>query len=605
MNAHSYVQTNFSIEEDIHAAIATPQPRLCDVCTEDREATHKCTQCQQRFFSPCCRVHDSANGCRGHTVVSLGHGEDAECGDTSESGQKKKEEMCPKHPDQRLMLHCSMCDVKICFQCKLSQHEGHPTQDLVDVQAKVKASLQGTLGKVEQQMQQIDQVVLAAEDQCSKLQQQQKKTEQELKHHADTLHQWVDQVKDEAVARVQSVTEGMVTALQGRIQQLRNILTTLHAQRDHTTRVLKDGEDADMASLESQLNAGDFEGVDLKKIEKELTTEIPAFNIKRNNTSVNELQLRSFVGILDPVAAGGGDGGPQSADRSASAVTLSDVSITEKRPPRRIVYSRNPQSTVLSICPVSKGRLWIKYKPGCNNSVVMKLFDIQGQELKKINKTDDGKLVAVNEDDIVSHQNGRQLHLIKPDGTVTTHYLEFNIGSIATCAEDGQMYIRESNKPTLYQVQLTGTDKLLCSKQNIAFRCNTQIKTGYSNPYVVSSEHCHLSDVSSAGQYFAFIVDNTVNLHARTATSGCLLYASYTPTNKLVSTRFCKISEQEVLLVLTEDKVHVLDHSDCDHFLCYLDTGNLKLDRASCLGTDYHRHVWIGCMGGTVVQVDL
>ena len=556
-------------------------------------------------------MHDSVSACCGHTVVSLGQGEEAGCGDPSESGKSKKEEMCPKHPDQ---------------------HEGHPTQDLVDVQAKVKANLQGTLGRVERKMQQIDQAVLAAEDRCSKLQQQQQKTEQELKHHADKLHQWVDQAQDEAVASVQSMTEGMVTALQGRIQQLRNTHTTLQAQRDHTIQVLKDGKNDDMVSLEFQLNASDFEGADLKKIEKELNTEIPAINIKRNNTAVSPLQLRSFVGVLQPVqqsdasmtqqtiaaegddvtqvgdrpastttmhdvsitpgsVVAGGGGDTQSTDRSASAATLSDVSITEKRPPRRIVYSRNPQSTVLSICPISKDRLWICYKPGKDSVTMMKLFDIQGQELKKIDKSDVYKLFTVNEDVLVYHLFSKQLDWIKPDGTVTTHTLEFGISDIAACAEDGQLYLREMGKDELYQVQITVTDKLHCSKQNLVLK--------------EQPDWSCLRDVSSAGQYFAFIRDGTAKVYGRTENHDSVLHATYKPTKQLVSAQFCKISGQEVLLVLTEDKVHVVDHTDGDHFLHYLDTGDLKLDSARCLSTDYHRHVWIGCKGGTVVQVDL
>ena len=589
-------------------------------------------QCQQRYCSPCRRVHDSVTGCRGHTVVSLGQGEEAGCGETSESGESKKEEMCPKHPSQQLLLHCSKCEVKICFQCKLTLHEGHPTQDLEDVQAKVKASLQGTLGRVEQQIQQIDQVVLAAKDRCSKLQQQQQKTEQELKHHADTLHQWVDQAQEEAVVSVQSVMDGMVTALQGRIQQLCNTHTMLQAQRDHTIRVLKDGRDADMASLESQLDASDFEGADLKKIERELNTEIPAFNITRNSSAINPLQLRSFVGVLQPVqqsdasmtqqiiaaegddvtqagdrpaptttmhdvsitpgsVVAGGGGDAQSTDRSASAATLSDVSITEKRPPRRIVYSRNPQSTVFYICPISKGRLWIRYKPANDSVIMMKLFDVQGQELNKINKANGGRLFAISEDNIVTDRPSKVLDWIKPDGTVTTHTLEFGISDIAACAEDEQLYAREFGKIELYEVQFTVTDKLHCSKQNLVFKN-------------MPDQYC-LCDVSSAGQYFAFIKDGTAKVYARTENHGSVLYASYKPTKPPMSARFCKISGQEVLLVLTGDKVHVVDHTDGGHFLHYLDTGDLKLDSARCLSTDYHRHVWIGCKGGTVVQVDL
>ena len=525
------MQTNFYIEEDVHAATATPQPRLCDVCAEDREATHTCMQCQQRYCSPCCRVHDSFTLNRAHTVVSRGQVEEAGCGDPSKPGEKKKEEMCPKHPDQPLLLHCSKCEVKICFQCKLTQHEGHPTQDLVDVQAKVKASLQGTLGRVERQMQQIDQVVLAAEDRCSKLQQQQQKTEQQLKHHADMLRHWVDQAQDEAVASIQFATEGVLAVLQGRIQQLRNTQATLQAQRDHTMRVLKDGKDADMASLESQLNAGDCEGADLKQIEKELTTETPTFDIKRSSTAVNLLQLRSFVGVLDPVQQSdvsmtqetvGTDGSDmaQGDDKPVSAVTLNSVSVREKNLPREIVYSRNPLSGIHAICPISKGRLWISYTPGGGSAGMMKLFDVQGQVLSTAETTERlHQLCSVGDDNVMGGTlaglSYKWTLVLRPDGCVET--VSSITGTLACCSENGQMYLRESNSRELWQVTFSPDSQQVYTKENLVF------KAWPEGIY-------HLKDVSPAGQYFAFIAEKSARVYTRTTNCRCKLFSSSPPT---------------------------------------------------------------------------
>ena len=549
-------------------------------------------------------MHDSITSSRGHTVVSLGQGEEAGCGDPSKPGEKKKEEMCPKHPDQPLLLHCSKCKVKICFQCKLTQHEGHPTQDFVGVQAKVKASLQGTLGKVERQMQQIDQVVLAAEDRCSKLQQQQQKTEQELKHHADTLHQWVDQVQDEAVASVQSVTEGMVAALQGRIQQLRNTQATLQAQRDHTMRVLKDGKDADMASLESQLNAGDHYDVNLKQVEKELITDIPTFDLKRNSTAVNPLQLRSFVGVLDPVQQSnvsvtqetvGTDGSDttQVDDRPVSAVTLSFVSVREKNAPREIVYSRNPQSVIYAICPISKGRLWISYTPGGESAGMVKLFDVQGQVLGTAETTKGlYQLYHVGDDKVVAKTFRNRLFLVKPDGCVRT--FDMNIQTLAHCSENGQVYLREDKSKELWQVKFSPDSQQVYTKENLVFKAWPENVYG-------------LKDVSPAEQYFSFNACEKASVYTRTTSNGCKLFSTYTADHILEDLCFCRMSGKEVLLVTVwgDNKVHVVDHTDGCLFLHYLDTGHLTLDRPYCLATDYHRQVWIGCHGGKVVVVNL
>ena len=476
---------------------------------------------------------------------------------------------------------------------------------MVDVQAKVKASLHGSLGWVERQMQQIDQAVLAAEDRCSKLQQQQQKTEQELKHHADTLHQWVDQAQGEAVASVQSVTEGMVAALQGRIQQLRNTQATLQAQRDHTMRVLKDGKDADMASLESQLNAGDHYDVNLKQVEKELITDILTFDLKRNSIAVNPLQLRSFLGVLDPVQQSdvsvtqetiGTDGSDttQVDDRPLSAVTLSSVSVREKNPPREIVYSRNPQSVIYAICPISKGRLWISYTPGGGSADMVKLFDVQGQVLGKPETTERlRRLCPVGDDNVVAETLSSDIwSLVKPDGSVRT--FNMNIHTLAHCSENGQVYLREDKSKELWQVKFSPDSQQVYTKEHLVFK-------------TLSEGIYRLKDVSPAGQYFAFNAYQKASVYTRTTNYGCKLFSTYIAAASPSDLCFCRMSGKEVLLVTVcyDNKVHVVDHTDGGLFLHYLDTGHLTLDRPCCLATDYHRQVWIGCHGGKVVVVNL
>ncbi|XP_076437723.1 uncharacterized protein LOC143276937 isoform X2 [Babylonia areolata] len=68
------------------------------------------------------------------------------------------------------------------LQCKLTQHEGHPTEDLADTRSKVKDKLKDRLGTLTQGIQQIDHLVSAFEDRCTKLQQQKQTTEQDSGH---------------------------------------------------------------------------------------------------------------------------------------------------------------------------------------------------------------------------------------------------------------------------------------------------------------------------------------------------------------------------------------------------------------------------------------
>ncbi|XP_076437722.1 transcription intermediary factor 1-alpha-like isoform X1 [Babylonia areolata] len=97
------LQTNFYVVDNLAATSSSPPRRLCDVCTDDREATHSCLQCQQRYCLPCRKNHDCFSLSRGHTVVSLTQEEEEGCGKGIPLSDKHKVEMCTKHLNQQLL----------------------------------------------------------------------------------------------------------------------------------------------------------------------------------------------------------------------------------------------------------------------------------------------------------------------------------------------------------------------------------------------------------------------------------------------------------------------------------------------------------------------
>ncbi|KAL8576341.1 hypothetical protein ACOMHN_048908 [Nucella lapillus] len=358
------LQDNFYIESDSSAS-SHPQQRLCDVCTEDKEATYTCIQCQQKFCLPCRKNHDAFKGCYGHTVVSLLPEDTDGCQKGGALPQnlddKPKQEMCPKHPDQRLLLCCKQCQADICIQCKLNQHDGHSSDDLVDVQAKAKTSVKDMLRDVTQQRQQISHLILALGDRRAKLQQQQQETERGCQERADTLHQWVNQSVDDMVTSLQMTTRELDQPLQDQVELLQNKDLVLQAQQEHVARVLKDDLNTDIVSLEAQLSSSLLHSTEFKQIEKELTADIPKLPVKHTSSALNQLQL--------------------------------------------------------PMCPISQNQLWVMYTPKQDAAPVLKLFDADGQV--------DGseQLLVLAQDDnsvhIVDHMDGGSFVRYLDTGPVT------------------------------------------------------------------------------------------------------------------------------------------------------------------------------------------
>ncbi|KAL8619406.1 hypothetical protein ACOMHN_057048 [Nucella lapillus] len=293
------------------------------------------------IVSLCRKNHDSFRSCYGHTVVSLTE-KDNGCGKGAPLSEKPKVDLCPKHPDQRVLLYCTKCKVSLCLQCKLTQHEGHPTQDLADASAEVKDKLKDRLGTLTQEMTEIDHIVTAVQVQCSKLQEQKRTTEAGFRARADTLHQWVKQSLEEAVTSLQSSSEQRAKPWQEGAKQLSGRKQALQAQQDHILRVLKDGKEADLVSLEAQLSSGPQEDdVTLTQMKAELTRDMPALAVEYSTTAVNPVQLRTFIGMLVPqqqTSRPGGAGTPslptsvQGKPSAAVSAKGSDVTGTPSLP---------------------------------------------------------------------------------------------------------------------------------------------------------------------------------------------------------------------------------------------------------------------------------
>ncbi|KAL8609426.1 hypothetical protein ACOMHN_006613 [Nucella lapillus] len=324
------LQINFYIEDDSASAFSPLPQRLCDVCADDREATYSCVQCQQRYCLPCRKYHDSFRSCYGHTVVSLSE-EDDGCGKGAPLSEKQKVDLCPKHPDQRVLLHCTKCKVSLCLQCKLTQHEGHPTQDLADASAVVKDKLKDRLGTLTQEMTEIDHTITAVQDRCSKLQEQKRTTEAAFRARADTLHQWVKQSLEAVVSSLQSSSEQRAKPWQEGAEQLGGRKQALQAQQDHILRVLKDGQEADLVSLEAQLSSGPEEDdVILTQMKAQLTRDMPTFLVEYNTTAVNPVQLQTFIGMLVPQQQTSGPKGAVTLSLPTSVQGETSTAVSEK-----------------------------------------------------------------------------------------------------------------------------------------------------------------------------------------------------------------------------------------------------------------------------------
>ncbi|KAL8613811.1 hypothetical protein ACOMHN_029668 [Nucella lapillus] len=380
------LKSNVYLEEAL--AQTSPGPAaLCDVCAQDREATHRCLQCSQRYCLPCRKNHDSFKGCYGHTVVDVQAGGGG--GGTGGGGQE--EEACSKHRNQSLLMRCVPCGTNLCLQCKLTQHEGHPCQDLQEAGVQGRARLQDRLTALRDQAAALQAVTTAIGHRRHRLAALCGATQRGLAQRVGEVKEWADRYQDSTLGSLQTLNQDVLRTLAGTEQGLQHQHAALTAQEQHIRRVLRDGKDVDIVDLEASLPRVPVDGAQLMHMLSVLQADAYPYTCNHRPLAMPTAGLQEFVGVLRQSAHSNAalglhlkddaPGSDQQASGSSATQTQDDSEpSTDSKPAVRItevVYSRNPKSTVAAICTTSEKRVWIKYRPSGEGDV-MTLFGKQG-----------------------------------------------------------------------------------------------------------------------------------------------------------------------------------------------------------------------------------
>ncbi|KAK7489231.1 hypothetical protein BaRGS_00019483 [Batillaria attramentaria] len=602
------LQTNFYIEEDLDNDPSNT--KLCYVCAEQREATYKCLQCRQKFCDTCRRVHDAFTVCRSHTIISLLTNQADEADLKGKAVVHSRDEKCLKHPKHDSILYCSACKTNICMQCKLTSHEGHPTEDLEDAGAKVKAKIQQMLKNAEQQKALLDGVLAAADHESKRLQELGRKMEEEIRNRKQVLDQWSTQAADQAVESVHATVEMNISCLQERTQQVRDQQAAVVAQQGHLTRVLDSDIDADIVSLEAQLSEVTVDRGKLLKLQEKLKEEAADIMCKHNPGAINLSDMMAFVGVLEKRASEEtstcvSTEHAEPAEPATAVATNTQHDLPRSKvagtTPREFIYSRNPESRISAINPISQSRFWVRYTPS-GTGVKMDLYNEMGELLESredfLRRSMAGTVLS--DISITDSNDWNKILWIQPGnkyGVIDAKNTDFR----PACKSSGH-----ANRGIVVRTYVNETAE---GYDEVSFESLQPLKWNMLNRFGHFGSDV-LLDASNNREYFAFRNDSVVNVYRKVISSTKPIHDStYNPLGDMPTSDacFCQIDGREMLVVAVErnNAVHVVDHTDGCLFVRYLNTEPFTLDRPCCLATDYNHRLWIGCHGGKVILVYL
>ncbi|KAK7471336.1 hypothetical protein BaRGS_00036011 [Batillaria attramentaria] len=598
------LQANFYIEKDL-AKQEAHEGRECQLCSKGKQAKFKCVQCHQAYCAPCRGTHDSIESCTQHTILPL-DGDGRAAGKLGEEAGAANEKKCPKHKNQLLLLFCRPCQTSICMQCKLTSHDGHDTEDVVDTGARARGELQEESNTLAQREQLLKAVLSKVDDFYGDLEKEKLSVEQAIRDRSKQLQAIVAQAEEEALHTVQTTAESAVNDLTEQAKPIKERHATVTAKRRHIEQVVNEGEDGEAVSMlaklrsEAELSSKDKSSHGQASMTVERSTVSHGFRAR----AVRYNDVLAFIGtaregpLLETKALSVDASSlqesvkPRPAQPFASQFANAKYSLSKKGvlQTTEIIYSKNPKATLDQMCLTAGDSVWLVFNPG-GDVKLMALFDDEGRRLETLyHGFPTPPLITCDGDAILSLTDGKW---VRPGGEK---------GQLEDLTARSGALLSKSSPPLLY---------LSCNIYRINSLATLPPEIEEDPAYYVAY-NATTFDASRDGKFFVLLYTDTVYIFDTNETTTELRrYASYSHPDETSpypsDACFTIVDGEELLLVAFADMntVHLVDHKDGCCFVRTLETDERPLERPFRLATDNQGRVWVGCHGGKVVIFDL
>ncbi|XP_045159967.2 E3 ubiquitin-protein ligase TRIM33-like [Mercenaria mercenaria] len=264
---------------------------ICDVC-EDSPAFYKCSECNEYFCEKCNKLHLRMRMGRDHHVNIIPS-------IRAVNDKLKVKVYCDEHEHEEIKFHCKKCDVPICRDCKVIQHEGHLTTALKEIVDERKIRVTTAMTTARGHLARLKAEAIEIKNRKSALEEETEQTTHDIKQHALRMKDIVDEHSGHLIQTVRQQHDESISKLDNCLEQvskktenIKGLLDTASVQMDTSTDVAFINSSQ---SLNESLRAADIPSFTDKLWRKRLTFA---------RGDIDEIAIQQAVGDLKFSAEG-------------------------------------------------------------------------------------------------------------------------------------------------------------------------------------------------------------------------------------------------------------------------------------------------------------
>ncbi len=221
----------------------------CDNCNENMAAMARCLECRDFLCKRCCDAHKLTKVTRNHHSVTIA---ELQSGRFERELRESLPILCEVHNDP-LKLYCVQCDKAICFNCKVTEHDGHRATNLREAATNERDTLAYLLGKVQSRMTTMEQYMHNLSTYKSTFDLQQGALRIVMRDRQQALHSLVDKQTSQLQTEIDHTTQTEDAEINKYTDMIKKHLASLKDAAKFTTEILAHGSDGEIVAMRQEL----------------------------------------------------------------------------------------------------------------------------------------------------------------------------------------------------------------------------------------------------------------------------------------------------------------------------------------------------------------
>ena len=215
----------------------------CGNCDEKSEEACYCFHCGKFWCKDCLNAHNILKENKEHRVLALKDFQDEDVEDVLSRPAFCQKEL---HEKEVLKFYCKVCEVPVCQNCVIVEHNKHDVEYLEVCTRTVKESTSSKLSTVKETSQIFSSCIRELEEASRILKHRSKTTTRQIQETADSLISNIQRHKEELIAKVENETKTLLERKMKEKAELQDKLKKSKEFVSHAERLLERSTGAEL-----------------------------------------------------------------------------------------------------------------------------------------------------------------------------------------------------------------------------------------------------------------------------------------------------------------------------------------------------------------------